>query len=160
MPRQFYYYFPGDVCDRDWTLHLNKEARDRYYTNIQIQLEVEGKDVCFRSSGKSMLPHIRPQDLCTFLPVGGAAHIDQGDVVFCKVRETGFHYAHFVGKKVTNFKTGETQFHIFNAAGRYNGHCNMGNGYKDIFGKLVLINFKRFKEIDVSWLKDRKCEFE
>ena len=107
-----------------------------------------------------MMPYIRSSDLCVFLPVGGATQIFQGDVVFCKVQETGLHYCHFVGSITRDDDTGETQFHIFNAAGRYNGHCKMGNGHKDIFGKMVLINGKRFEKIDVSWLENRKREFE
>lgn len=52
----------------------------------------DGETVTFRAYGQSMMPRVKPGQLCTVAPLQGAPAV--GDVVLCRVK--GNYYLHLV----------------------------------------------------------------
>ena len=127
--------------DVDWTLapgnwDLELQRREKRSQMIKDQL-VAGKNVMYRSSGRSLEPLIYSNDCTTYQPVASADEVKVGDIVFCQVFPSQFFYAHLVKEKweheaiwyfrISNYKT-------------YAQGYGPTNGWTDIdhiYGKLI-----------------------
>ena len=74
--------------------------------------------------------------MCTLIPVRFAETVNKGDIVFCKVQDSGEYYTHKVLSKGWDRKRHEEYYWIGNNRGRKNGWCYL----EHIFGKVVEIN--------------------
>ena len=97
---------------------------------IKKQL-LEGRPVCYRSSGWSLCPRVRSNDQTTYEPVTSADQVQVDDIVFCEVQPGNRFYAHLVKRK--EWRGVEWYFTISNAQGRENGWCRI----EHIYGRLV-----------------------
>ena len=120
------------LCPEDW----EKELRLRKVRNELIKEKLlDGKSVCFRSSGNSMWPRVHSNDQTTFEPVTIVEQVQVDDIVFCEVQPGDRFYAHIVKRKAwdTEMEGGAWVFTISNIRGRENGWCAM----KHIYGKMT-----------------------
>ena len=114
----------GDNNDLGWTIREDwtEEVRLREVRNELIMDKLrEGKTVCYRSSGWSLYPRVRPNDLCVYVPVFWGNQVSEGDIVFCKVWPTGWFYAHLVSDKEWNEDAQRYKYWISNLAGKTMG---------------------------------------
>ena len=126
--------------DFDWTITPDnwwEELSKREKRNVIIKnMLSEGESVSFRSSGWSMWPRIRANDLCTYVAVASAAEVDVGDVVFCQVPPEMRCWSHQVHETLHIACTGEFEFLI----GRLDKtHMNGWTTIDKVYGKLVEI---------------------
>ena len=116
------------LCPEDW----EKELRLRHQRNLLIKEKLlEGKSVCFRSSGNSLAPRVCSNDQATYEPVTNEKEVQVDDIVFCEVQPNDRFYAHIVKRK--EWCRGEWIFTISNIQGRPNGWCAM----RHIYGKMT-----------------------
>jgi hypothetical protein len=93
----------------------------RYIEKLQA-----GETVSFRPRGNSMSGKIESGQLCTVVPIAGAA-LAVGDIVLCRVR--GCEYLHLI-KAIQG-----SRFQIGNNRGRINGWIGAGA----IFGRCIRV---------------------
>jgi hypothetical protein len=140
------YYDKHDIpigLDSDWTLcpdDQGKEYARREARNVMLkEALLEGRSVCYRSSGWSLWPKIHSNDQTTYDPVTAAsAEIQVGEVVFCQVQPGNRFYAHLVlRQKWDSFSEagsgGEWRYFIGNMKKCVNGWCHL----QHIYGRLV-----------------------
>ena len=89
--------------DVDWTLaegnwDLELQRREQRNKMIKDQLRA-GKNVMYRSSGRSLEPLIYSNDCTTWQPVASADEVKVGDIVFCQVFPSRSFYGHLVFDK-------------------------------------------------------------
>ena len=129
----------GDELDTDWTLStdwvVEQELRDKRNILIHTQLN-KGKIVVFRSSGSSLWPRVRSNDLCFYAPVIFEEQIALDDIIFCKPQPKGYYYAHVVSVKEWDYQNYCWAYWISNLKGHYNGWCHK----KHIFGRLFEVS--------------------
>jgi hypothetical protein len=101
------------------------------YDTYKARLKA-GENVKFRSSGNSMVPKIHSRQECEYAPVTSADEVEEGDMVWCKVRSN--HFTHLVLAKRN--ENGEWRFKIGNNKGGVNGWI----GIDDIFGKVIAVD--------------------
>ena len=104
---------------------------------------LDGKPVCFRSSGNSLWPRVHSNDQTTFEPVTNVEEVQVDDIVFCEVQPGDRFYAHIVKRKdwwewhecddVPVDQLGAWFFTISNIRGREHGWCAIGH----IYGKMT-----------------------
>ena len=126
----------GDELDVDWTLagDYSTEIHLRHQRNLIIEdMLKSNRTVAYRSSGWSLYPRVHCGDLCIYHPVSSGRDIEPGNIVFCRVQPSGYHYAHLV-KRIVETGGVET-FWISNLAGRENGYCLE----EHVFGKLMQV---------------------
>ena len=92
----------GWTLNEDWS----KENKLRWERNVLIKEQLRrGEHVIYRSSGSSMWPRVKSNDLCQFEPFPKDASVEKDinvrDIVFCEVQPSKFFYAHFVLEKST-----------------------------------------------------------
>ena len=117
----------------DWGIEHNLRWERNGMIKEQLQ---KGGDVCYRSSGNSMYPTVKSNDLCEFAPfpeAASAGDIQEGDIVFCEVQPGNRFYAHFVLRKDYDVYRGEWYCTIGNKDGHENGWAYM----ETIYGRLV-----------------------
>ena len=88
--------------DVDWTFcpGNEKEQRLREVRNKMVkEILLQGKSVCFRSSGGSLRPRVCSNDRCTYVPVTDYSEVGLGDIVFCQPQPKGYFYVHIVVRK-------------------------------------------------------------
>ena len=56
-----------------------------------------GRHVAYRSSGNSLAPRVRSNDMCEYEPVTRDDQVHVGDIVFCQIKER--FWAHLVLRK-------------------------------------------------------------
>ena len=95
-----------------------------------------GATISYRSSGNSLKPLIWSGQVCTLIPVRFAETVNEGDIVFCKVQESGEYYTLKVLSKRWDGRRHEDYWMLGNASGNARGLCYL----QDIFGKVVDIN--------------------
>ena len=99
--------------------------------NVKIYL-MEGNAIRYRSSGNSMYPRIKGNDMCFYAPVENLdTNVDVDDVVFCQVQPSNHFYAHLVWKKVYDGKEKRWYYGIGSMQGRWNGWTTI----KHIYGR-------------------------
>ena len=129
----------GDFRDVDWTLRPNcwdEEVRLREVRNELIKAQLKkGKTVAYRSSGWSLWPRVCPNDLCVFVPVIDDCQVQEGDIVFCRVRPSLVYYAHLVLKKEWHRDDHAWKCWISNLDKHVNGYCWI----EDVYGKLTQV---------------------
>ena len=129
--------------DVDWTLCPEDEEKEKRFREVRNEMLkeklLEGKSVCFRSSGGSLRPRVYSNDRCTYVPVKHHSEVQLDHIVFCQPQPRGYFYAHIVARTwwYDDDPNDEPQycFKIANAKGRPNGWCYM----KHIYGKLTLV---------------------
>ena len=127
--------------DYDWTLNADKkeEKKQRQERNLMIKEKLQnGRTVQYRSSGWSLWPKVRPNDMCTFEPVASTESVEIDDIVFCEVQPHYRLFAHIVSHIGTywndnKFPQGKSFYEISNIRGHRNGWCYI----KHIHGKLI-----------------------
>ena len=122
--------------DVDWTLCPEDRARElslRHARNLLLKTHLQaGRNVCYRSSGWSLVPLVHSNDRTTYAPVTSEDDVSEGDVVFCEVQPRGYFMAHMVKAKYR--ASDGTRFTISNARGWENGWCKIGH----IYGRMIL----------------------
>ena len=129
--------------DVDWTLcpgNHEKEQRLREVRNKMVkEMLLQGRSVCFRSSGGSLRPYVHSNDRCTYIPVTDPEEVNLNDIVFCQPQPKDYFYAHIVARKLWHDRDPDEEPQycslITNAKGRPNGWCYMKHSY----GKLTLV---------------------
>ena len=134
---------PNSYLDIDWTVHPDWEEEKRRRThcdNLRIAELGSGRQVVCRSSGNSLYPRVRNNDICTFVPVTSEKEVQVDDIVFCSVQPHDRIFGHIVKHKWWQSTPSAESVHgqeyvyiISNIRGWENGWCNT----KHIFGKLV-----------------------
>lgn len=109
---------------------MKKEPTLRGYEAYKARLAA-GETVKFRESGNSMVPKIYSREECTYAPVTSPDQIEEGDIVWCKVK--GNHYTHLV--KAKRQESDGWRFQIGNNKGGINGWI----GIENIFAKVIEI---------------------
>ncbi|RYG34047.1 phage repressor protein [bacterium] len=88
-----------------------------------------GENVTRRETGNSMVPKIRSREEIEYIPLKGPEEIEEGDIVWCKVK--GNHFTHLVKAKK---REGDVwRFQIGNNKGGVNGWI----GFENIFAKAI-----------------------
>ena len=136
---------PGSNKDSQ-KFRQEKRLRD-FRSEYHRQLLGLGLAVTYTSTGHSMWPLVQSNDTCRFLPTqavtakGGAdefqkdeSELGVGDIVFCKIQETGLFFAHFI-LEITRDDQGPV-YSIGNIRQHKNGTCRR----QHIFGILVSVN--------------------
>jgi hypothetical protein len=133
------YQFAHEVSpehDHDWTEATSYEetCRLRAERNGLIKdMLKSGKNAAYRSSGNSLLPRVRSNDICEYEPVTRDDQVSKTDIVFCQIRER--YWAHLVLRKEWRaYSTGGFYaYAISNMKGRENGWTTINK----IYGRLV-----------------------
>jgi len=128
----------GTDLDTDWTLHADwaEEQRLREERNLLIKQQLDaGQTVAYRSSGWSLFPRVRSNDICCYLPVRFPEQVEEDDIVFCQVQPEGYFYAHLVKEKKWDHDRHAWKFLVSNLEGRINGHCYI----EHMVGKLLQV---------------------
>ena len=104
---------------------------------IKTQL-LAGGTVSYRNSGWSLMPRVKPNDLCSFIPVRHASQVEVGTIVFCQIPATGRIYAQVVGNIQWCSEEKKPYYWIRNGKDlvHRNGWCWLSN----IFGSLCLVD--------------------
>ena len=92
----------NEKLDYDWTLASTRtdELSRREQRNELIKLQLRhGLHVCYRSSGWSLWPRVKPDDQTTYKPVWSADEVKKDDIVFCEVQPGDRFFAHLVKEK-------------------------------------------------------------
>ena len=102
--------------------------------NLMINEKLlEGKSVCYRSSGWSLWPRVHSNDQCTYTPVTSVDEVQEEDIVFCQVMPGDRFHAHLVKKKEWHYRDKFFYYTIANIKGRENVWTTIDK----IYGKLV-----------------------
>lgn len=88
-----------------------------------------GENVTRREAGNSMVPKIYSREEIEYCPVRGPDDVNEGDVVWCKVK--GNHFTHLV--KAKRREGDGWRFQIGNNHGGVNGWI----GIENIFGRAI-----------------------
>lgn len=109
---------------------MKKQETLRGYDAYKARLK-NGENVKFRESGNSMVPKIYSRQECEYTPVDNPDQIEEGDIVWCKVK--GNHYTHLVQAKKRESEG--WRFKIGNNKGGVNGWI----GIENIFAKVIAV---------------------
>ena len=127
-----------DAYDVDWTLcpeDFRKELRFREFRNEMIKEKLlNGRSVCYRTSGWSLCPRVYPNDQTTYDPVTSADQVEEEDNVFCQVQPGNRFYGHLVKHKTWSHFGQVWVFRISDLKGNTeNGWCHL----EHIYGRLA-----------------------
>ena len=68
---------------------------------------LEGRMICYRSSGNSLKPRVCSGDQCCFVPVTHDAEVKVNDIVFCEVQPGDRFYVQKVKQKFWDGRDGK-----------------------------------------------------
>ena len=93
---KFQMRWKGQRAHRTWDPDREQEFRTREIRNRMKEEKLKrGCTAAYRSSGRSLEPTIKSNELCLFAPAR-AGFVEKGDIVFCKVQPSNQYFAHKV----------------------------------------------------------------
>ena len=126
--------------ETDWTQNadLGDEMKLRLVRNAMIkEMLVGGRTVQYRSTGDSLKPRVRSNDVTMWEPVTDHSTLVVGDIVFCAVQEGDRFYGHAI-HEIGTWHNGQTYWMIGNLKNppHINGWCYA----EHIFGRLMEVS--------------------
>ena len=97
---------PGNKKDYDWVKKCaTEDGKWIFWSTKRLHLMREvltrGIPVQYRSSGTSLPPLVKSDDICYIYPIKYGDEIEVGDIVFCSVQSGDRLYVHLVWNKYT-----------------------------------------------------------
>ena len=129
---------PKDEIDWTQNADLGNEMKLRLVRNAMIkEMLVGGRTVQYRSTGDSLKPRVRSNDVTMWEPVKDHSLLKVGDIVFCVVQEGDRFYGHAI-HEIGTWTNGKTYWMIGNLKNppHINGWCYA----EHIFGRLMEVS--------------------